>query len=187
MTGLSRRGLLSATGAGLLASTFGKRASATIMRSVSLPTLVQSSHGIAVVTALSAESHFEDLGRRRRIVTDTRLRVDERLAKSSGLASEVLVRTLGGSVGRLGERVDGQVKWSFGQPSVAFLLQGPDGICYVNGIAQGHYPLLASSARELTRSPDLPELIDFESSAVRALVGQPLEHATTLIRASLSQ
>jgi hypothetical protein len=156
------------------------------MRSVSLPMLARGSHGVAIVTALSAESHFEDLGRRRRIVTDTRVRIEEHLAKSSRFSSELMVRTLGGSVGRLGERVHGQVQWSFGKPCVAFLLLGPDGIGYVNGIAQGHYPLLDSSARPLARSPDLPELVDFDGSAVKLLVGEPLERATTLIRAALT-
>lgn len=109
---------------------------------MSLAALARGSRGIVVVTALASESHFEDLGRRRRIVTDTRVRIEESLAKADGMERELVVRTLGGSVGRQGERVHGQVQWSLGNQSVAFLLQGPDGVHYVNGMAQGHYPLL---------------------------------------------
>jgi hypothetical protein len=69
-----------------------------------LPALVQSSRRVVVVTALGAESHFEELGRRRRVVTDTRVRIEEGLAKAEGMDAEVLVRTLGGTVGQLGER-----------------------------------------------------------------------------------
>ncbi len=150
---------------------------------MSLPSLVQGSRRIVVVTALASESHFEELGRRRRIVTDTRVRVEERLAKADGADSELLIRTLGGSLGRLGERVHGQAQLVVGEPCVAFLLQGPDGLHYVNGMAQGHYPLRGPAARQLATSPDLPEILDFQSSAVKALVGSELSAAGARIRA----
>lgn len=182
---LSRRGLLLGIGSGVAASAFSGHASATVVRSVSLVALSKGSRGIAVVTALDSESHFEDLGRRRRIVTDTRVRIEENLAKSEGMDSELLVRTLGGNVGRQGERVHGQVQWTMGKPCVAFLLQGPDGIHYVNGMAQGHYPLLERAEPTLTTSPDLPEIVDIEASAVRQLSGSALRHARELIRSAV--
>jgi hypothetical protein len=153
------------------------------MRAVPLSTLVQTSRRIVVVTAVSAECHFEELGRRRRIVTDTRLRVEEGLAKADGLDSEILVRTLGGAVGELGERVHGQVQLVLGEPCVAFLLQGPEGVHYINGMAQGRYPLTKDTRRLLQQSPDMPPIVDFESSAVKALVGTELGDARRRIRA----
>jgi hypothetical protein len=157
-------------------------ARATVMRALSLDALVQSSRRILVLTALGSECHFEDLGRRRRIVTDTRLRVEEGLAKADGVDSEIIVRTLGGAIGELGERVHGQAQLVLGEPCVAFLLQGPDGLHYVNGMAQGHYPL-KSARRLLAHSPDLPEILDFDSSAVKALVGSELSSARSRVRA----
>lgn len=152
------------------------------MRALSLEALVQGSRRILVVTALASESHFEDLGRRRRIVTDTRVRVEEGLAKADSVERELMVRTLGGKVGDLGERVHGQAQLLTGESCVAFLLQAPDGLHYVNGMAQGHYPL--RSARQLlTQSPDLPEILDFDSSAVKALVGKELGDARSRVRA----
>jgi len=180
---VSRRGLLVGLASGVVAGTFSATASATIVRALSLPALVQSSRRIVVVTALAAESHFEELGRRRRVVTDTRVRIEEALAKANGIDSEVLVRTLGGTVGQLGERVHGQAQLVIGEPCVAFLLQGPDGLHYVNGMAQGHYPLRGATERRLSRSADLPEIIDFDSSAVKALVGSELGAAGARIRA----
>jgi hypothetical protein len=180
---VSRRGLLVGLAAGAAASTFGVSASATIVRALSLPALVQGSRRIVVVTALASESHFEDLGRRRRIVTDTRVRVEEGLAKADGVERELLVRTLGGSIGRLGEQVHGQAQLVLDEPCVAFLLQGPDGLHYVNGMAQGHYPLRGTGARRLARSADLPEILDFNASAVKALVGSELGTAGARIRA----
>lgn len=180
---VSRRGLLVGLASGAVATTFGVTASATIVRALSLPALVQGSRRIVVVTALASESHFEDLGRRRRIVTDTRVRVEEGLAKADGIESELLVRTLGGSIGRLGEQVHGQARLAQGESCVAFLLQGPDGLHYVNGMAQGHYPLRGTGVRRLVQSADLPEILDFDNSAVKALVGSELGSAGARIRA----
>lgn len=180
---VSRRGLLVGVAAGAVASTWGGSANATIVRSLTLAALVQRSRRIVVVTALDSESHFEDLGRRRRIVTDTRVRVEEKLAKGEGIEKELLVRTLGGSVGTLGERVHGQAQLLMGEPCVTFLLQGPDGLHYVNGMAQGHYPLRGAAVPKLAASPDLPDILDFNSSAVKALAGSELSAATTRIRA----
>jgi hypothetical protein len=181
---VSRRGLMAGGGAALAAGLFGEQASATLARSVSLSALVRGSRRIVVVTPLAAESHFEELGRRRRIVTDTRVRVEEHLNKQPGSELELMVRTLGGSVGRLGEHVDGQPRLALGQTCVAFLLQGPDALHYVNGMAQGHYPLSADAGRRLLQSPDLSQLVDAQGSAVRELVGRELSWARDRIRAS---
>jgi hypothetical protein len=180
---VTRRGLLIGLGTGAALSAFGVRASATVARSLTLPALVQSSRRIVVVTALAAESRYEELGRRRRIVTDTRVRVEEALAKGERVESELMVRTLGGSVGRVGELVHGQARLALGQACVTFLLQGPEGLHYVNGMAQGHYPLTQDSLRRLMKSPDLGELLDAKSSAVHELVGSELSQAASRIRA----
>jgi len=180
---VSRRGLLVGLASGAFAGAFSATASATVMRAVSLQSLVQGSRRIVVVTALDSTSHFEELGRRRRIVTDTRVRVEEGLAKADGIDSELLLRTLGGDVGDQGERVHGQAQLILGEPCVAFLLQGPDGLHYVNGMAQGHYPLRGPGLRRLQRSADLPEILNFDSSAVKALVGSELSTASARIRA----
>jgi hypothetical protein len=179
---VSRRGFVLGMASGAAVGVFSVPASATVVRALPLPSLVESSRRIVVVTALAADCHFEDIGRRRRVVTDTRVRVEEVLAKAAP-ANELMVRTLGGSIGRLGERVHGQAQLVLGQPCVAFLLEGPDGIHYVNGMAQGHYPLRGAASRQLSNSPDLPEIIDYDSSAVKALVGSELDGATSRIRA----
>lgn len=184
---VSRRGLFVGSGGLLATALLGKPASATIARSLSLQALVRGSRRVAIVTALAAESHFEELGRRRRIVTDTRVRIEEHIAKEELRESEVLVRTLGGSVGRLGELVHGQAQLVLGEPCVAFLLQGPDGLHYFNGMAQGHYPLSGDAGKRLLRSPDLPELLNFEGSAVKALVGSELAPARERIRTVVSK
>ena len=182
---VSRRGLLLGLASGAAANAFSSSASATVVRALTLPSLVQSSRRIVVVTALAAESHFEELGRRRRVVTDTRVRVEEVLAKSPAASRELMLRTLGGSIGRLGERVHGQAQLILGEACVTFLLEGPDGLHYVNGMAQGHYPLRKSPGRALAPSPDLPKILELDSSAVKSLVGSELRVASARIRALL--
>ena len=158
-----------------------------MMRSVPLPVLVRGSSRIVIVTALDAESHIEELGRRRRVVTDTRVRVEESVAKAETKESELIVRTLGGSVGSLGEIVHGQARLVLGEPCLSFLLQGPEGLHYVNGMAQGHYPVRGGALRTLAASPDLPEIVNFSESAVKELVGQRMSSAATRIRALVSR
>jgi hypothetical protein len=174
-------------GSGVVVGAFAEQASATVVRSLSLPSLVQSSRRIVVMTALASESHYEELGRRRRIVTDTRVRIEEGIAKHEGLDGELLVRTLGGSIGDVGELVHGQAQLVASQPCVAFLLQGPDGLHYLNGMAQGHYPLRGSSTKHLRSSADLPKILDFDNSAVKALVGSELGAASQRIRSLVTK
>lgn len=183
MATVSRRGFLGGLSVGVSVGLVGLPASATVVRAVPLSVLVQSSRRVLVVTPLAAESHFEELGRRRRIVTDTRVRVEEQIESPQGVDSELLVRTLGGAVGRQGELVHGQARLELGQSCVLFLLQAPEGLHYVNAMAQGHYPLRSSAARELMRSPDLPEILDFDRSAVKELAGTELRTAGERIRA----
>ena len=184
---VSRRGLLLGLSCCAAVGVGSRTASATTVRSLSLPALVKGSGRILVLTALSAESHYEELGRRQRIVTDTRVRVEEVVAKGSPETSELLLRTLGGSGGALGERVHGQAQLLLGQTCVCFLLQGPDGLHYVNGMAQGHYPVHGSSLKQLKASPDLPRILDFDSSAVKSLVGSELSRASERIRALVTR
>lgn len=184
---VSRRGLLLGLACGGVCSLAGRGASATTVRSLSLPALVKGSGSILVVTPLASESRYEELGRRRRIVTDTRVRVEEVVAKGQPETSELLVRTLGGAIGNLGEHVHGQAQLALGQACVAFLLRAPDGLHYVNAMAQGHYPLRGSAALRLDASPDLPRILDFDASAVKVLVGSELGQARERIRSAVAR
>jgi hypothetical protein len=162
---------------------WAERAEATVARSLSLEGLVRGATQVLIVTALASESRFVELGRRRRVVTDTRVRVAEQVLAGRATSSELLVRTLGGSVGDLAEVVHGQPRLASGEACVAFLLEGPDGLHYFQGMAQGHYPLNRSAERLLLASPDLPTLLGYDGSAVRQLAGSPLRTARERILA----
>lgn len=184
---ISRRQMLGALLGG--ATFFGgaPSAEAAIARGLSLDELVRASVRVVLGVPLAAECRRADFGGRSMIVTDTRVRIDELIAKEPP-ASEIIVRTLGGTLGNDGERVEGQPRLLLGAPGVLFLVSASD-IEFVTGMAQGHYPLRADArgVQHLTPSRHLPRLLDPRRSAVAALSGKELATARTLIREALAR
>jgi hypothetical protein len=157
-------------------------AHATLMRGLVLKDMVNRSQHVLLLTALESHCLSAQIAGTRAIVTDTRLRVEDIVAKESPSASEVVIRTLGGQLAGEGELVDGQAEFSPDALCVTFLTRGGDGTLWVTGMAQGHYPVDgAGSERRLTVSPHLPAIRDWEHCAVHALVGLVLPQARRLI------
>jgi len=180
----TRRGALAALASGFAGLLWAERASATLLRGLSLPLLVQASEFVLLGTPLRAASHWESWGGRQRIVTDTVVRVDDVLAKSAPSGGELVVRTLGGTVGERAALVAGEAALFPNETSVIFTAPYAGSQC-VTGMAQGHYPLLADSrGLRLMQSPRLPELVMEGEPASRALSGQELTRARSLIRAA---
>ena len=186
---MRRRTLLAAAVCGLTEALLPKRAGATLFRGLSLPDLAQASEFILLATPLSASSHWEVLGGRRRIVTDTRVRVEDVIAKAVPSDGELMVRTLGGTVGELASLVYGEAALSLNETSVLFMVQTAE-VHRVLGMAQGHYPVHADTkqALRLFQSPRAPELVgEGQQQAMQLLVGQELSRARTLIQSALSR
>src|SRR5687767_275799 len=97
--------------AGLM--TTARRADATVVRAVSVEELVRRSHGVLVATPLERMAEWARVGGTRRIVTLTRVRVEETVAGVNE-DSELLVRTLGGRIGDIGQLVDGEAELRVG-------------------------------------------------------------------------
>jgi len=179
---LGRRQFLYVSGALSLASFLPHRpAQASIARAVSLAELCRDSSQGLFGTALSVESVWEKVGGRRRIVSYTRLRVDERLA-SAGDGSELVVRTLGGQVGDVGQVVHGEALLLIGERALLFLEDAPEGVLRVTAMAQGHYPVRKDSSGELRLAPS-PRLSELSGKgAVGDLVGRRPTDAGDLVR-----
>lgn len=184
---LERRAVNGAIALGVLGLALGvpRRAEATLVRGLTLRELLAASDRIAVVTPLHAESHWETIGGQRSIVTDTRVRVEESMRAATS-AVEVIVRSLGGRVGDVGELVHGQPSLQLGQASVVFLKETARGLHWTAGMAQGHYPLLqrADGAKLLTASRSLPTISRWQGSAVQTLRDKELGEARRLIGSS---
>jgi hypothetical protein len=183
---MNRRQTLGLMGTLLATLSLPRVSRATTARAVSLADLTSRSTRIAQAMPLEGSSRFETIGDARHIVTYTRLRIDE-LISGSPNESEILVRTLGGHVGELGEIVHGEAQLALNEACVVFLQTNPDGIDQVTEMAQGHYPLHsdASGTLRLTASRNMPHLVDAASvpdAAVARLSGLQLAEARDLIR-----
>lgn len=179
---LGRRGFLwlcGATAAGLVLET--RPALASVARAVSLRDLVLGSRRALVGTALASESRYERVGGRRRIVTYTRVRVDEHLGGPDD-ATELMLRTLGGKVGDVGQIVHGEAMLLLNEPALLFLGESSDGTLVVTAMAQGHYPIRKDRAGELRvlPSPRLGELLG--EGAAKELVGKKASLAADVVR-----
>jgi hypothetical protein len=128
---------------GLVAS----HASASVSFAVLLDALVEESNAVVVATPTSASSVWED----GRIVTYTKVHVDK--VVSGAPAGDVWIRTMGGSVGNIGQQVEGEAVLLVGQQSMMFLsMHGASTVVTARG--QGLFPLLkdASGALHLHRN-----------------------------------
>ena len=188
MVSISRRAALTALGVGGAAQLLPRTASATLVRGMPLKELVaRSQHAVLGVAEAARCTHVE-IGKQRRLVTETRLRIEGVLALTQPSESVLVVRTLGGELDGVGELVHGQAEFEPGKLCAAFFERAADGACWVTGMAQGHYPLeRAGGSLVLHASPRLPTIRDWEQSAVKQLNGKRLSEAERLVAEAVSR
>lgn len=166
-----------------LAAWLPSEAHATVARALSLPELVTGSRATLLGVPREASSHWETLGGSRRIVTYTRVEVVEPLGGDPG--AELLLRTLGGRVGKIGQIVHGEAVLTLDQPTVLFVTDSAEGPPVVTAMGQGEYPVHeeGDGERRLRLSPRMPELHGGADAraAARRLAGRPLGEARQLI------
>ncbi|MCC7538127.1 MAG: hypothetical protein IT379_18010 [Deltaproteobacteria bacterium] len=107
-------------------------ASASVVLALDLDELVAQSDEIVVAEVLSQSASWVG----RRIETDVRLRVDETVFGSSRRGNVIVVRRIGGNVGEIGMRVEGEPTFVVGQRTLLFLRRAY-GILRVVGMSQG--------------------------------------------------
>jgi len=98
---------------------------------------------------------------------------------------DIVVRTLGGTVGEIAHLVYGEARLRLGQTCLLFLLPGRDGEYRVFGMAQGHYPLEADVGGDwrIRKSPGLDGVLKPELSAVEVLSGRRLSEVPGMLEA----
>jgi len=117
-------------------------AHASVSFAVGYDEMVTDADMVAVVTPMDQRSVWED----NRIVTYTHLKVDEAVAGQAAPSSEVWVKTLGGSVGKIGQLVDGEPVFVQGKSSLVFGRALRPGTFTVVARAQGQFPVLVDTA-----------------------------------------
>jgi hypothetical protein len=177
-----RRTFLGLIGTGAAVLSGAGPAFGTVARAVAMSALVKQSRSVVLATPLSAYSEWAEIGDTRRIVTITRVRVDEHIARSK-TSSEVMVRTLGGRVGKIGQLVHGEAELRSSAPCMLFIHDAEGGLSTVTAMAQGHYPLLFEAGKKLLqKSPGLAKLVMTPDAAIERLAGQALENAARIVR-----
>jgi hypothetical protein len=158
------------------------QAFAGVARGLRLEELVRRSAHVFRGRPLEAYSEWARFGEERRIVTYTRVRVDEAVVGAG--EPELLVRTLGGTVGNLGQIVHGEAQLQINEDCVAFVMTARDGVLAVTAMAQGHYPLAgdASGVLRLNASRHLSVLLDDKATAVARLRGRTMPEARDLVK-----
>src|SRR5262249_32341508 len=102
------------------------------------------------------------------------------------LGAEVWVRTLGGSVGSIGQAVPGEAQLANGSRALLFLAE-VKGVVVVAAMSQGHYPVVLDDkgVARLAGSPDTGLLIPPPGPVLTArdrLVGVALDDAAALVK-----
>lgn len=170
-----------------------REASASVSVLMSVDELVDVSSDVVIATAVERKSQWEDLPSGKRIVTYTRLVVDESVSGTG--RAEIWVRTLGGKVGKIGQLVSGEAEIALDSRALLFLAQVDDGsgrdVTIVAGMAQGHFPIdEAGNEPRLKASPDAGLLLPRRGPAISAqevLVGRKLTEARGVVRASMGR
>lgn len=180
---MDRRGVLalfSSVGVGLLTAV---RAEAAVARALGIRELVDKSKRVVVATALEQACEWQVIGGSRRIVTLTRVRVEELVTGAAPEASELMLQTLGGRVGKVGQLVDGEAELVVGENSLVFTREVLSGLYGVTAMAQGYYPIrMEARGKVLRPSRSLPALINGKEAAVERLRNVTLSDGLNLVR-----
>jgi hypothetical protein len=122
-------------------------AHATLIEALDLRELVRGSDHVVVATVVRSEARYDHLDR---IVTDTTLRVDERMYGPAAAGSTVVVRSLGGALGEVGLHVEGEPTFSPGERIVLFgRMHAQDRVLRAVGMSQGVLPMRREGGAEV--------------------------------------
>lgn len=116
---------------------FGPVARATIVEALTMTELVEAADHAALVEVVGLDPHYDEL---ERIVTDVTVRVVEPLVGPTRPGDTLVVRRLGGVVGDVGLRIEGEASFVLGERVILFV-QEVSGVLRPVGMSQGVLPV----------------------------------------------
>ena len=138
----TRRGLL--LGASSVAL-FPRSAGASVARGLTLGELVYESGHVLLGKSVDSFANWEQIGKRRAIVTYSLFHVEEPLDGRNPPGAEITIRTLGGTVGNLGQTFYGEAVVALNERATVFVHDIAPDLYAVTAMAQGHYPVRPDS------------------------------------------
>ena len=163
-----------------------RQARASVARALTLNELVhQSSHAL-VGTPVNLYGQWETIGRRSRIVTYTVVRTEYSVDGRPPPTPEIMIRTLGGVVGDIGQTVPGEAMLRKGRTATVFVQELSRDLFGVTGMAQGHYPVLtdAQGVKRLRAEAAMLEVVGGAApadSAMTRLDGRTVTEVESLV------
>lgn len=163
---------------------------ASVVRVLGLPELLARADVLAVATVETTAAAWVD----GRIVTDSVLRLDTPL-RGGDAGDRVTVRTLGGEVDGLGQRVFGEPSFQPGRRYLVFLERHPAATPTPRfrpvGMAQGALPIVETTdGPQVAPPPDLPLLLAPAAQASLAAwldAPRPLDAVLAELRTALAE
>jgi len=148
---------------------------------MSVKDLTDNSRAVLLGEPVEAYSEWATIGEQRRIVTYTRVLLREAVLGTP--ESEVMVQTLGGRVGKIGQLVHGEAALRVNEPSLLFIQDSSAGVTRVTAMAQGHYRLIsdAQGIARLKLSPRLAALLPSKTAAVERLKDKTFSQARDIV------
>jgi len=185
---VSRRSLLWGGMAAMSGLFVEGMARAAVVRAVTLEDLVVQSQHAFVGTPIDSFSLWEVVGRRRRLVTYTRVRAEYSFDGRPPDDPDLMVRSLGGMVDGVGQVVPGEAVLRRGSTAALFVHRIHPTIFCVTAMAQGHYPLSADrgGVHRLNASPTALEAAP-PQSAVQRLDQRTIHEAEGMVLEELKR
>lgn len=188
---LSRRSWLLGGLAAGVAAAVARPADASVARALTLNELVRQSRYALVGTPVELYGQWEMVGRRSRIVTYTLVRADRAVDGRAPATAEVMVRTLGGRAGEIGQAVPGEAVLQRDRATTLFLEDLSRDLFAVTGMAQGHYPVFSDErgVPRLRAATALFELVGAanDEAAFRRLDGRTVTEVEALVHGEIQR
>lgn len=158
-------------------------------RALSLGELVHTSDHAAIGTSVDAFSRWEFVAKRQRIVTYSVIDVERTIDGRAIAKGPLVVRTLGGLVGDVGQVVHGEAVIALGQRTAMFLHGVNPDFFSVVAMAQGAYPVKADDkgVHRLHAAPVSLELRGEVDAAVHRLDNASVASAEAMLAEELTR
>ena len=124
-------------------------ARASLVEAVDFDTLVQEADDVVLARVIKQWTQYDEHGR---IVTDFQMQVERVEKGSSTPGSAVVVRKLGGIMGKLGMRIAGEPDFTIGEEVLVFGIRGKNKFLRPVGMGQGTMRIFEQDGARWTRS-----------------------------------